>query len=88
MDTPEKLKRPWWKKKRWWAVLVLLWFVVSYPLSVGLLGYADGRGWVRRSLVEPYCVPLIPVIRVLPGDPVRSCLDWCCQLGQRHAASD
>ena len=78
-------RRPWWKRKRWVAA-GLLWLLLAYPLSVGLLAYADGRGWVRRSLVEPYCVLLVPIARSLPGDPVRSCLDWCHRFGERHVA--
>ena len=37
MDTPEKPIRPWWMRKRWWAVLLTLvpplTYVASYAVS-------------------------------------------------------
>ena len=37
--------RPWWRKKRW-RVALALWLAVAYPLSVGPISYAEGRGWM------------------------------------------
>jgi len=44
VETPEKLKCPWWLKKRW-AVALALWLLVAYPLAGGPVFYGAHRGW-------------------------------------------
>jgi hypothetical protein len=38
----QKPKRPWWRKKRWWATTLVA-LVVWYPISSGPYGYLRGR---------------------------------------------
>jgi hypothetical protein len=47
------MKRPWWKRKRWAAAL-LLWLVAAYPLSAGPACYAEWAGWLREPLADAF----------------------------------
>jgi len=50
-------KRPWWRKQRWSAALVL-WLVVAYPLGRGPAAYAVARGWLPASADRAAYAPL------------------------------
>lgn len=43
--TPVDPCRPWWRRKRWWAV-GLLWLALLYPASAGPTLYVAYRGWL------------------------------------------
>ena len=43
-------RRAFWKKKRWYAVGLLL-LLIAYPLSVAPMIYCLGRGWISPSAV-------------------------------------
>lgn len=53
----DKPKRPWYRRKRAWAALVL-WLVVAYPLSRGPAEYASVRGWLPPSYAQAFFGPL------------------------------
>jgi hypothetical protein len=83
-------RRPWHKRKRTWAA-VAVWLVVAYPLSVGPANYAAARGWASIPLLKTAYTPVF--LAAVALDPSRSgsfivYVDWCGDLGQRHAASD
>jgi hypothetical protein len=50
VDTPEKPKRPWYRKKRWQAVAAV-WLALPplYALSWGPAYYSAARGWWQWS---------------------------------------
>lgn len=52
-------KRPWYRRKRWWAA-GLLWLAIAYPLSAGPAGYAVGRLWLDVDLVSALYRPVLP----------------------------
>jgi len=55
--------RPWYRKKRWWAA-ALLWLAVSYPASLGPVGYA--RGYYQRGYNPPvFYTPILPPNRAI-----------------------
>lgn len=58
--------RPWWKKKRWLAALVL-WVAVAYPLSAGPAAYCAARGWCPMGLANAAYAPLALAVRPSPG---------------------
>ena len=91
MDTPEKPKRPSWKRKRWWAAAVLL-LLVAYPASVGPIGYGFGRGWVPSNIALAYVAPMTALFGPSEYSPVGAAFndyaDWWYVLGRQHAASD
>ena len=87
MDTPEKPKRPWWRKKRWWAV-GLLWLSLPaiYAVSVGPAYYAVVRGWLREGDHERAYRPLH---RACASSPTLDAAVvgwelWWIELGERH----
>ena len=85
-------RRPWWKKKRWAAALVL-WLLVAYPLSVGPAGYANARGWLRPPVIavlEGVYEPLDRFVMAdLPGSrPLAAYCSRAYRLGERHCAQD
>jgi hypothetical protein len=58
VDTPEKPKRPWWKKKRWWPAFAI-WLVMAYFASEGPMFYLLARGWFPKGLAQAvYFVPM------------------------------
>jgi hypothetical protein len=77
VDTPEKPRRPSWKRGRWWAVAVvlLLWLSVAYPLSRGPLSYCAVRGWIGFGysrffrLADIYFAPFGIVSKGEPDPP-------------------
>lgn len=90
MDEPTPT-RAWWKRKRWWAVL-LLWLAVGYPAAYGPVGYAVCRGWIGERFYRPFG----PIDRVLNPlrlrDPPCPLVTWyydgyllpLCRLAVRH----
>jgi hypothetical protein len=46
-------KRPWWKKKRWWALATAL-LIFAYPSSTGPIAYSTARGWISTELSNAY----------------------------------
>jgi hypothetical protein len=78
-------RRPWWKKKRWGAAL-LLWLVAAYPLSGVAFCYAVGRGWVpERAQASPAIVLAYQPLWDLPRGEEYG--EWCVALGRQHARS-
>lgn len=55
--TEPKPKRPWWRKKRWWAAIGL-WLLILYPTSGGPVVGMTSRGllpaWLNRFFVDFY----------------------------------
>ena len=83
-----QLRCPFWKKKRWWAAL-LLWLLILYPLSSGPLTYAAARGLLPGSIVRAAVLPLHLACRLSPAvnDLFGLYTPWWYELGKRHAAS-
>lgn len=76
----EPARRPWWKRKRWWAAGAL-WLLVAYPLSVGPVVYAVGRGWAPMGLTY-FGVPATEAVQPTPLDgPYAAYLDWWIRQG-------
>ena len=99
MDTPDKMARPWWRKKRWWALSVL-WLLIAYPVSLWPLSYAIGRGWLPATTRSDVYGPIIsategldprPVYGVFPADDAAegyfAIADWFTNRGREHADS-
>ena len=91
MDTPEKSRRLWWRRKRW-ALAFALWLLVLpflYFLSGGPALYAIQRGWLSEDTATAFYVPCQPVFRRWPAlaDLILP-YTWWYELGRRHAASD
>ena len=86
-------KRPWWRKKRWWAA-TLLWLAVGYPLLLGPLTYAHFRGWVSAGAVLAAHEPVRLVLVGLPQGRFRNTLiaynglyiDWWVRLAESPPA--
>ena len=68
VDTPEKPKRPWWQKKRWWSA-ILLWIVLAYPLSLWPVAYLVGRGWLPVFAVKGAYAPVTAAAAALRPHP-------------------
>lgn len=77
METPEKPKRRWYRKKRWWAA-GLLWLALPqlYVLSAGPLMYVNARGWWEFPM--DYCDPLWAAADYFPtfGYPFGAYVGW------------
>ena len=80
MDTTEKPKRKWWRKKRWRAAL-LLWLAVGYPASLGPASYAYARGWLAR---ETAYAPFWPLAHVYENTGLKAYDHWWLALGNQH----
>ena len=89
MDTSEKPKRTWWRKKRWkLALAIWLGSPILYPLSEGPAIYGYARGWyrfyapvdaVQASVQNDYSTTL--------GWPFLSYTVWWAELGYAHNQS-
>ena len=91
MSSPAR--RPWWKKKRW-AVVALLVVIAGYPACVAPFFYAVGRGWVPGWAAGVYLRPILGVVGE-PGVSAAASLfqdyaQWWGDFGDRHrrAASE
>jgi hypothetical protein len=74
-------RRPWWKRKRWWAPLAL-WLTLGYPFAVGPTGYAYHRGWISYlSWARAYAVRGTPLAHYY-----HPYVFWWIDLGKKHAA--
>ena len=60
--------KPWWKRKRWIAALVL-WLVIAYPLSLWPVAYLVGRGWLPVTPVKAAYAPVSFVADALRPHP-------------------
>jgi len=69
VDTSEKSRRRWWKKKRTWAAA--LWLAVAYPLSCGPATWAGVEGVVPPPWVRAYRRPAEAVLGRPFADYVR-----------------
>lgn len=80
---------PFWKHKRWIAAGVL-WLVVAYPISVGPIAYAVERGWILQSTAETYVKPIEAADDAAEaiGNAYQAYVNWCEDVGYRHAASE
>jgi hypothetical protein len=80
-------KRPWYRRKRVWAV-VALWLLVAYPVSEGPACYAARRDWITADA----CFRLYaPMLRNVPdewfdGYHRREYVTWWVDLAGRHEA--
>ena len=83
MDTPEKPKRPWWRKKRWWAALAIwLALPVLYVLSAGPAAYGYERGWLSPAFyIGAYYNPMY---ELRPFIPVAAWMRWWAERGHQH----
>jgi hypothetical protein len=88
-------KRPWWRKKRWAAAMLLWLFAVTiiYPLSNGPYDYCLGRQWISASTWERCRVIYVPVEKALVWSGRTDLYyEWCaycqrwCDAGYRHHA--
>jgi len=74
-------KRPWWRRKRTWAAGAV-WLAVAYPVGIGPVSYAAGRGWLPERANHLYLTPY---------DEAVDFLDWylhtCYTTGLTHAES-
>lgn len=88
MDEP-KPKRPWWRKKRWWAV-GLLWLAVAYPVSIGPAAYLAVRG---VASYETYNTIYRPMDRWFFGTRwselcyAEEYVTWWVRLAERHSGN-
>ena len=93
MDTPEKPKRTWWRKKRW-RVVIAAWLLlpVAFPLSIGPALYCLHRGWIPGEGFDPSRRIIAfyrPVDSAVLGTPFAKPFNrwqvWWAELGSRHA---
>lgn len=61
-----KLPRPFWKRKRWIAAVVLF-LVLAYPASFGPFMYCIVRGWLPADPVYSYLNDVVDVFKRLDG---------------------
>lgn len=89
MDTPEKVKRPWWRKKRWWAMIALWLCLPLYPLAGGPGTYCVVRRWCPPDPFHEYLhIPVQRRLRLLGlQDEYTDYCDWWFTLANRHAAA-
>ena len=76
-----------------WAAALTLWLLLAYPLSIGPLNYAQGRGWIEPSAnaaMQTFYGPLtyVATSETPLGDLVLAYADWFGRLATRRAASD
>ena len=82
-------RRPWWTRKRTWAVIAAwLLLLPLYVVGDGLNQYAIGRGWghpgpVRRFLYAP---PKWIAVRTGHRMTLLDWRQWWFDLAQRHKA--
>ena len=79
---------PFWKRKRRFAAAVL-WLVLAYPLSVGLLVYAHWRAWTPKwsdDLLDAYAHPLwlLENADLPPSRFVKAHRVWWVELARQH----
>jgi hypothetical protein len=67
-------RRPWWKKKRWAAALVL-WLLVAYPLSAGPAVYAVARWWLPGQALAVYS-PIFALVSLKESQSFGNYLGW------------
>lgn len=69
-------ERPWWRKKRWAAAL-LLWAGAAYSAMAGPAVYAVARAWLPSAFHEVAYTPLWAVIEdTAAEEPVRRYEAW------------
>jgi hypothetical protein len=73
-------RRPWWKKKRWWA-LAGLWLVMLYPLGYGpacWIVWTEPHPWIETAIGTVY----MPIdLLIMNGPPwVEDPLRWYMEL--------
>jgi len=78
VDTNGSPNRPWHRRKGTWAAGILA-MVIAYPLSLGPVWYAIGRGWVTYPDVEWYHRPYLAVVTGFENYEY-----WWESLGARH----
>ena len=65
-----------WTRARWVCV-ASLWLLLAYPLSVGPLCYAEGRGWLGPAAFGPLAIIYAPVRYAVERDlPLTGLLRW------------
>ena len=86
----EPPRRQWWRRKRTWAAAAVLWLLVAYLLSVGPIAYATERGWITQATAEAYARPIEVADDAAEaiGDAYQAYVNWCEDVGDRHARSD
>jgi hypothetical protein len=75
-------KRPWWRKKRFWAACMAAWLIV-YPFGAAPAMYAVGRWPATRPMMIVLYFPLA-WIKIPAGHPVARALMWCQETGRDH----
>lgn len=85
-------RRPWWKKKRWAAILAL-WLLVAYPASFGPAKYLLFRDFTpARPFASIFYTTYAPLWAVTRGTPLEDELDryagWCAYLAAKHDGRD
>lgn len=66
-------KRPWWRKKRWQAAM-LLWLAALYPASIGPVDYVSRLHLLGRTSADAYRAPaerLLPRFSLVEQQPTR-----------------
>lgn len=61
-----QLRRPWWKRKRWWAVGIT-WFGLLWPMSAGPASWAVNQGWMPVTVYSACFSPVMLLIRETPA---------------------
>lgn len=76
-------KRPWWRKKRWQAAIVLwLSLPILYVFSAGPAAYGYERGWLSPSFyISIYYNPMYELRSLVPVDVW---MKWCATKGHEH----
>jgi hypothetical protein len=64
----EPQRSPWWKRKRWIAAIVV-WLVITYPLSIWPAAYAVERGWLPVGMANFCYTPVIAAAQKLRPHP-------------------
>jgi hypothetical protein len=74
--------RPWWQKKRWWA----LYFAVLYVTSLGFFGFVAGLGWLSReaeAILDAVYAPILALDGTTTGRPFDGYYRWAERRGRR-----
>ena len=85
MDTPEKPRRRWWRRKGWW-VAAALWLLAVYPLSSGPAYDASNRGMIPHGSHLWLYQPLWEVAVAHGAErPLKRYVTWWNELARTQA---
>ena len=87
--TSDRHRRPWWKRKRWAAVFVLL-LAVAYPASIGPAAFATVSGYLPYRTYAGIYGPLTPfaMSRWWVRLGMEEYVAWWIRLAERHSGND